>query len=149
MALTKQHRKNERDKEDHEVPHVQSHGDLVPGYSRHPPKIPLQTTGPAAITEHIMPSPYPALRGVRNKNFPELLDLPQELRLEIWKYTVTDPFTDDLVVHIFPDLVSNSFNDPLNPIPCSTVRHSNRFHRIFKTSLSKPRKQLIDIAILR
>lgn len=145
--------KKERDaqrKKEKDLQRLRSRRAQVPGDSRPLPKIQQQPTGPATITEHIMPSPKPALRGVRKWKFPQLLDLPQELRLEIWKYTITDPSTDDLVVHINPNLIPNSPNeDPLSRRPCSPARHSSRFQRTFKTSLSKPRHHPINVAILQ
>ncbi|KAF3050446.1 hypothetical protein E8E11_009371 [Didymella keratinophila] len=96
-----------------------------------------------------MASQEPALKAVQTVT-PRLFALPQELRLEIWKFTVTDPSTGDLVVHIETDVVSGTRHGvQASEQPCLPPQQNRRFLRTFKTSLSQPRKQPISIAILQ
>ncbi|KAF3037825.1 hypothetical protein E8E12_007520 [Didymella heteroderae] len=97
-----------------------------------------------------MVSQESALGADQTVNFPQLLHLPKELRLEIWRYTVTDPSTDGLVVHIDTDFVPvSALGCHPNQRPGLSLRQHSRFQRTFKTSFSKPRKQPINVAVLR
>jgi hypothetical protein len=78
-----------------------------------------------------------------DSNHSHLLSLPKELRLEIWRYTVTDPSVDELVLHIDRDLCTSSKRF------CNSLRQHIRFHASVTATLEKPRNCPIDVNILR
>lgn len=84
----------------------------------------------------------PPPRAGQTLDCPQLLKLPRELRLEIWRNTITDPSIDDLPVHITTAFVPSPCADNLSrPSP-------NRFHRTFESSLSKTRTHPVNLALL-
>ena len=79
-----------------------------------------------------------------------LLSLPKELRLEIWKYTVTDPSMDTLVLRIRQGLVPCSHDErPASKRKCNSLLQETRFHSVVKTTFEKPRNSPISVAVLR
>ena len=79
-----------------------------------------------------------------------LLSLPKELRLQIWRYTVTDPSTENLVLRIRQGLAPCSqVEQPASKRICNPLLQQPRFHSVVETMFERPPNSSISVAILR
>lgn len=78
-----------------------------------------------------------------------LLSLPKELRLEIWKYTVTDPSMDEVILRIDRDYLPYSKIENPPKYDCDFQHQYTRFHSLVKAILEKPRNCQISVELLR
>ncbi|KAF2116114.1 hypothetical protein BDV96DRAFT_598876 [Lophiotrema nucula] len=76
-----------------------------------------------------------------------LLSLPKELRLEIWKYVLTDTSSDDLVVHIqrLPTTPCYKLERPLPP--SFSITHEGRRSASISTSILRTSRFIYEEAL--
>ncbi|KAF9700640.1 hypothetical protein EKO04_001473 [Ascochyta lentis] len=100
------------------------------------------------MTTHQLPIRHHAIQ--LEPDFCPLLSLPKELRLEIWRYAITDPSMDHLVLCIDRDYSPCSSHERPSSKPCcNPLRQCARFRTLVKTTFEKPRNCPVSITVLR
>lgn len=79
-----------------------------------------------------------------------LLSLPKEIRLEIWKYTVTDPSVDRPVIRIDREYSPSPITEsPPNKRSCNSLHQYTRFHSLVKATFEDSRHCCLGVQLLR